>query len=147
VSIIEYELPEGYTTLTGLAGLDDGGVNQANSTSSVRFAVTALVGEPGTETVDVNLADLGFSGDVKIRNLWEHTDLGTFQGVLSTELAAHASALYSLTPASVPEPGAATLFVGLSAVGGRELQRRACRCKPVRSNARPIHIRRHDSGR
>lgn len=98
VSIIEYELPAGYTTLTGLAGLDDGGVNQSGSTSSVRFAVTALEGGPGTETIDVNLADLGLSGDVVVRDLWSRSDLGTVQGVFSTDIAAHASGLYLLTP-------------------------------------------------
>ena len=41
-SIIEYPLPAGYTTLTGLAGLDDAGVGQPGATSSVRFAVAAL---------------------------------------------------------------------------------------------------------
>jgi len=97
VSIIEYELPDGFTTLTGLAGLDDGGANQAGSLSSVRFAVTALVGAPGSETVDVNLADLGLGGNVKVRDLWAQTDVGTFPGNFSTELGAHASALYLLT--------------------------------------------------
>ena len=97
VSIIEYELPDGVTTLTGLAGLDDGGANQAGSTSSVRFAVTALAGAAGTETVEVNLADLGFDGDVAIRDLWERADVGTHQGVFSTTLGGHASAIYLLT--------------------------------------------------
>jgi len=97
VSIIEYDLPDRFTTLTGLAGLDDGGVNQQNSTSSVRFAVTALAGEPGTETVEVDLADLGLTGDVAVRDLWSRTDVGTIQGVFSAELGAHASALYLLT--------------------------------------------------
>ncbi len=101
VSIIEYELPDGVTTLTGLAGLDDGGVNQQNSTSSVRFAVTALAGAAGTETIDVNLANLGFSGDVLIRDLWARADVGTFQGMFSTALGAHASALYLLTAAGL----------------------------------------------
>ncbi len=97
VSIIEYELPDGFTTLTGIAGLDDGGANQAGATSSVRFAVTALTGVPGTESVDVNLADLGFNGSVNIRDLWSQSNLGTADGVLSTALGAHASALYLLT--------------------------------------------------
>ena len=97
VSIIEYEIPDGYTTLTGLAGLDDGGVNQPGSTSSVRFGVTALAGGPGTETINVNLADLGFSGQVNIRDLWSKNDLGTFENTFSADLAAHASGLYLIT--------------------------------------------------
>jgi alpha-galactosidase len=102
VSTIEFILPEGFTTLTGFAGLDDGGVGQQGATSSVRFAVTALAGEPGDETVSVNLADLGLSGDVAIRDLWSRTDLGTVQGIFSAALGAHASGLYLLTTAGVP---------------------------------------------
>ncbi|USN99533.1 MAG: NPCBM/NEW2 domain-containing protein [Phycisphaeraceae bacterium] len=94
-SIIEYPLPAGYTTLTGLAGLDDAGVGQPGATSSVRFAVAALTGL-SAQSVDVNLADLGYAGDVDIRDLWNRVDMGTFQGVFSTELAPHASALYHI---------------------------------------------------
>jgi alpha-galactosidase len=98
VSVIEFELPAGYTTLVGLAGLDDGGANQPGSTSSVRFAVTATVGDPQTETIDVILADLGLSGDVLIRDVWSQSDLGIYQGEFSTDLSSHASGLYLLTP-------------------------------------------------
>jgi alpha-galactosidase len=98
VSIIEFELPDGFTTLTGLAGLDDGGVNQQNATSSVRFAVTALNGGPGTEIVEVNLADLGLDGEVEVRDLWQRAAVGTVEGIFSTDLGSHASQLYLLTP-------------------------------------------------
>lgn len=101
VSVIEYELPAGYSTLTGLAGIDDGGANQPNSTSSVRFAVTALDGQPGATTIEVDLADLGFAGDVMVRDLWARGDLGLFQGVFSSELAPHASGLYLIRPAGL----------------------------------------------
>lgn len=101
LSVIEYELPEGSTTLTGLAGLDDGGANQSGATSSVRFAVTALSGEQGLETIAVNLADLGFDGDVTVRDLWGRDDVGMFQGAFSTQLGAHASALYLIQPAGL----------------------------------------------
>lgn len=100
-SVIEYVLPAGYTTLSGLAGLDDGGANQPGSSASVTFAVTALEGAMGTEMVEVDLADLGFSGDAHIRNLWSRADEGTFQGVFSTALAPHASALYLIRAPSV----------------------------------------------
>jgi hypothetical protein len=102
VSIIEYLLPEGFTTLTGLAGLDDGGVDQDGSSSSVRFAVTALAGEPGAEIVDVDLSELGFDGEVRIRDLWAQSDVGTAQGIISTALGAHASGLFLLTSAGLP---------------------------------------------
>jgi hypothetical protein len=82
--------------------LDDGGVDQTNSTSSVRFAVTALAGEPDDVTVDVALADLGFSGEVHVRDLWSRSDIGIVEGVLSTSLGPHESALYLLSDALAP---------------------------------------------
>jgi hypothetical protein len=102
VSIIEYKLPDGFTTLTGVGGLDDGGANQSNSSSSVRFIVTALAGGPGTEMVDVDLSELGFEGEVEVRDLWARADVGTAEGIFSTSLGAHASALYLLTEAGIP---------------------------------------------
>ncbi|MCA9241233.1 MAG: NPCBM/NEW2 domain-containing protein, partial [Planctomycetales bacterium] len=100
-SIIEYALPEGVTRLTGLAGLDDGGANQQNSTASVRFAVAALDGPPGAATVNVNLADLGFTGSVAVRDLWARKDMGAHEGVFSTLLGPHASALFLITEPSL----------------------------------------------
>jgi alpha-galactosidase len=97
LSIIEYEIPDGFTTLTGLAGLDDGGANQPNATSSVRFAVTALEGEPGQETVSVTLADLGLTGSVRVRDLWSRSNVGDVEGTFTVGLGAHASGLYLLT--------------------------------------------------
>jgi hypothetical protein len=94
VSIIEYELPDGVTTLTGLAGLDDGGVNQLGSTASVRFAVTALEGELGAALVDASLADLGFTEEVVVRDLWTRSDVGRFSGSFATLLESHASGLF-----------------------------------------------------
>ena len=95
-SIIQYELPDGYTQLTGMAGLDDGGASQSGATSSVRFAVTAL--EELTDAVSVNIAfaDLGLTGTVLVRDLWSQADLGLFETSFSTSLLPHASALYYL---------------------------------------------------
>lgn len=128
-SIIEYELPEGYTLLTGLAGLDDGGVNQNFSTSSVRFAVTALKGDGGLgapRSIDVLLEELGLSGDVLVRDLWSRTDLGTFAGSFSTDLLPHASGLYLLTqPTGVPEPNFSGIM--LVVLAGTMLRRRRMR--------------------
>ena len=102
VSIIEYELPEGVTTLTGLAGLDDGGVNQPGSTSSVRFAVAALEEEVEGVTVAIDLADLGFAGEVVVRDLWNRADLGEFNGTFATLLGSHASGLFLIDEAALP---------------------------------------------
>ena len=49
------------------------------------------------DTVEVQLADLGFSGEARIRDLWSHEDLGVFQGTFSTALGTHAGALFLIT--------------------------------------------------
>lgn len=102
VSVIEYELPEGYESLTGLAGLDDGGVNQPGSTSSVRFAVTALASELTAARIDIDLAELGFSGQVLVRDLWSRADVGMFEGHFPAELGVHAAGLYFIAEPSLP---------------------------------------------
>ncbi len=117
VSIIEYEIPDGMTSLTGLAGLDDGGANQPNATSSVRFAVTALAGEPGQEVVSVALADLGLTGSATVRDLWSRTNVGRVEGVFTASLGAHASGLYLLTPV----PTLTADFTNDGAVDGDDL--------------------------
>ncbi|MCA9299602.1 MAG: NPCBM/NEW2 domain-containing protein, partial [Phycisphaerales bacterium] len=94
-SIIEYALPAGYTTLTGIGGLDDGGANQNNSTSSVRFAVTTR-GSSNHPSVDVDLASLGITGAVEVRDLWNRTNIGTVQGTFSPEVAPRSAGLYLL---------------------------------------------------
>ena len=96
-SVIEYELPEGYTKLTGQAGLDDAGVNQSHSTSSVRFAITLREGKSSNQPVEVSLADLGFTGPVEVRDLWQQTDLGQATETFAAPLAPYASGLYRLT--------------------------------------------------
>jgi len=48
--------------------------------------------------VSVSLADLGFAGPVKVRDLWSHADLGTVAGVLAREINPHGAGLYLLQP-------------------------------------------------
>ncbi len=50
------------------------------------------------KNVTVSLADLGFSGSVKVRDLWNHKDLGTSTGAFSQEINSHGAGLYLLRP-------------------------------------------------
>jgi hypothetical protein len=40
------------------------------------------------------LADLGFSGPVKVRDLWSHENLGTVVGTLTQKINPHGAGLY-----------------------------------------------------
>ena len=48
-------------------------------------------------TVKVNWSSLGFSGSAPVRDLWSHTNLGSFNGSFSATLNAHASRLLTVT--------------------------------------------------
>jgi alpha-galactosidase len=48
-------------------------------------------------TVTVNWSSLGFSGSAPVRDLWSHTNLGSFTGSFSATLNAHASRLLTVT--------------------------------------------------
>ncbi|HEX7570482.1 MAG TPA: hypothetical protein VF492_08250 [Verrucomicrobiae bacterium] len=44
------------------------------------------------------MADLGFSGSAKVRDLWNHKDLGAFTGAFAQEINSHGAGLYRLQP-------------------------------------------------
>jgi alpha-galactosidase len=49
-------------------------------------------------SVSVSLADLGISGPVKVRDLWNHKDLGTFTGTFAQPINSHGAGLYRIHP-------------------------------------------------
>ena len=48
--------------------------------------------------ISVSLADLGFSGSAKVRDLWTHKDLGNFTGTFAQEINSHGAGLYRVQP-------------------------------------------------
>ena len=53
-----------------------------------------------TATVSAHWSDLGFSGPASVRDLWSHSELGSFNDGFSASLASHASRLLRVTPAT-----------------------------------------------
>ena len=49
-------------------------------------------------SVSVSLADLGFSGAVKVRDLWTYKDLGSFTGTFAQDINSHGAGLYRIQP-------------------------------------------------
>ncbi len=92
-SKIIYDLPEGYDTFstTGVMTM----------TGSVQFAVQVTLDDvgdmPPINTVTVNFADIGLSGDIEVKDLWSHQSLGVFNGMFSRQLRQHESGLYRLS--------------------------------------------------
>ena len=54
-------------------------------------------GIPMPETVPVKLADLGFNGSCRVRNLWQRNDLGEFKDAFAPEIAWHGAGLYRIS--------------------------------------------------
>jgi hypothetical protein len=50
------------------------------------------------KNVSVSVADLGFSGSVKVRDLWTQKDLGAFTGTFAQEINSHGAGLYRIQP-------------------------------------------------
>lgn len=102
-SLIEYILPTGFTSLTGIAGLDDSGATQLNLNPSIQFAITVTeepVANFSVGEMEVSLADLGFTGAAWVRDLWARSDLGLVTDQLSQAIPVHGSGLYLITSAS-----------------------------------------------
>jgi hypothetical protein len=53
-----------------------------------------------TRSVSVSLVDLGFTGNAKVRDLWNHKDLGSVSGQFTAVINSHGAGLYRLTPAN-----------------------------------------------
>jgi len=52
---------------------------------------------PATARIPVPVADLGFTGPCRIRDLWQKKDLGEFRGEFAPEIAWHGAGLYRVS--------------------------------------------------
>ena len=98
-SVIEFDLPTGYTRFKATAALDDGGTSQPKGATAHALVFTQ---SPQTANqnakVPVQLLQLGFTGNVQIRDLWQKKDLGAFQSEFAPEIAPHGGSLYRVSP-------------------------------------------------
>jgi hypothetical protein len=81
-----------------VAGRRGGGGPGAGSASSGTNAPAADATATQPRSVSVSLADIGFSGPVKVRDLWNHQDLGTMAGALTQTINSHGAGFYRLHP-------------------------------------------------
>jgi hypothetical protein len=97
-SVIEYNLPEGYTRFRALAGVDKAAADQ-NTGCTVQFLVATQdpSGPPVADKMDVtfSLGDLGMSA-AKVRELWSGATLGTVNGQLTVSIPKHGAKLFKL---------------------------------------------------
>jgi alpha-galactosidase len=103
LSVIEYQLPPGFTEFHAIAGLDDeiiGPAPNTATTATVRFLLAT--NPPHGRVIEVSFASLGINEPVIVRDLWSQQNLGTFTNSFRQNVAAHASGLFKFTPASAP---------------------------------------------
>lgn len=97
-SIIQYNLPGGYTTFKSYCGVDDEVLNVSDG-GSVEFMV--FTQDPSNTSVlpiTIGLKVLGYSGDCIIRNLWTKKDTGTFSDTAFVpSIPNHGAGLYRIS--------------------------------------------------
>lgn len=98
-SIVEFNLPEGYTRFKALAGIDNAAAVQ-NAGASVQFLVFTQdpsgTMPPPREKVSVNLKQLGIDSSCTITDLWTGKVLGKFSGEFAPEINRHGAGLYKI---------------------------------------------------
>jgi alpha-galactosidase len=96
-SVIEFNIPEGYSTFSAKVGLDKECIDHPEG-ASVRFLV--FTQDPSGEKVapsakvPVTLAQLGLNGSYKVRDLWSHKDMGTITNEFTPSINNHGAGLY-----------------------------------------------------
>ena len=95
--------PDKYLALFNAAplpvmGRRGGGGPDAGGMMASTNGAAAEGSEP--RSVSVSLSDLGFTGPVKVRDLWNHQDLGAVTGTFSQAINAHGAGLYRVGPAN-----------------------------------------------
>lgn len=99
-SVIEYDIPQGYTRFKTFGGLDDGGLIQGRgATVNVMVFTTSPYVINTPVKIPVSLKELGFNNSVKVRDLWLHKNLGKFNGDFAPVIPFHGAGLYRLSPA------------------------------------------------
>lgn len=98
-SIIEYDLPEGYTTFVSFCGFDDEVMDAPEGVSMEFMVFTESPDNTSTIPISIDLTQLGFSGECAIRDLWDKSDLGSFTGAdFTADITSHGAELYRISP-------------------------------------------------
>jgi alpha-galactosidase len=99
-SVLEFNIPAGYTRFASKAGIDKAGATQ-NAGATMQFMVFTQnpAGEQPADSskITVKLADLGFDKTCKVRDLWKGADKGTFTGEFATFVRRHGAGLYRIS--------------------------------------------------
>jgi hypothetical protein len=105
-SMIEYDLPAGYTRFKATVGLDNAGAAQ-NTGGTVQFLVFTQnpykPTPPDSTQVVVSLQQLGLRSACTLRDLWTGKEVGTFTGKIAPYIRRHGAKLYRVSAAPKPK--------------------------------------------
>ena len=100
-SLIEFDLPKGAKRFHARGVLDDAAVAQTRG-GTLHFVVYAVPAAPEHSLpaipVSIKLSDLGFTSSVRVRDLWEHKDLGEMENMFSPMVEWHGGRIYRVSP-------------------------------------------------
>ena len=97
VSVIEFQIPEGYDTFTSRGMITEGSGGKGS------FEFLVLVDpektlKPEFSEVSVQFPDLEISGKARVFDLWSHEEIGVFESSFSRKLPQHSSGLFRISP-------------------------------------------------
>ncbi len=99
-SVIEFDLPEGYTKFKSMVGIDEAAVSQ-NTGATIKFMVftkePAGAAVPKENKIKINLKELGFNSTVAIKNLWTGKSEGKFSNEFAPFIRQHGTGLYRIS--------------------------------------------------
>jgi hypothetical protein len=96
-STIQFNLPTGYNTFKAYCGFDDEVLSAAGGVTVEFMAFTLDPSITSSAAMQVDLADLGFSGNCLVRDMWAKKDSATFTGTQFAPLVkTHGAKLYRL---------------------------------------------------
>jgi alpha-galactosidase len=101
-AVVEYALPAGAVRFRATGTVQGNGRGQPPGPTQFLTVVATPENTAKADgvAVPVALADLGFSGGARIRDLWSHTDLGVVHGEFAPVIPFHGAGLYRLSPAA-----------------------------------------------
>jgi hypothetical protein len=96
-SVIEYELPPGYTRFQAQAGLDNPGTSKKKG-ASVRFYVDTKQEVVAADSqLTIAFKDLNLGSHCKVRDLWSQKDLGAYDEAFTATIPLHGAGLYRVS--------------------------------------------------
>ena len=98
-SVVEFDLPEGYTRFKAIVGIDQAAVSQ-NVGATVDFMVfiqnPSGAMPPSSVKIAMSLKKLGITSSCSITDLWSGKKLGEFKGEFAPEINRHGAGFYKI---------------------------------------------------